>query len=100
MFSIFCQLLQVSVGARDCLSRSLDEDEWQVLFEMASKQALTGILFEGLRKLPQEQWPKRSIVLRWTMAAEDIRRRNVRTTEVCIRLRESLIKDGFNVCIL
>ena len=100
MFSIFCQLLQVSVGARDCLSRSLDEDEWQVLFEMASKQALAGILFEGLRKLPQEQWPKRSIVLRWTMAAEDIRRRNVRTTEVCIRLRESLIKDGFNVCIL
>ena len=100
MFTIFCQLLQVSVGARDCLSRSLDEDEWQVLFEIASKQALAGILFEGLRKLPQEQWPKRSIVLRWTMAAEDIRRRNVRTTEVCIRLRESLIKDGFNVCIL
>ena len=39
------EFIQVAMGLREQLSAVPSVHEWQVLFEMASKQALAGILF-------------------------------------------------------
>lgn len=96
----FCSLLQIAVGKHTRLSHALSEEEWTRLYKFAQKQALLGIVFEGVRSLPQEQWPNGDIVLKWTMAAETIKRRNKQTTDVCLRLTKELAKDGLDVCIL
>ena len=96
----FFQLLQVSIGNRSSLSHSLTESEWQEMFAMANKQAMVGILFEGVKALPKEQWPLSSIVLKWAAAAETIKRRNMKTTDVCFLLVKTLLQDGFDACIL
>ena len=96
----FFRLLQVAIGNCACLSHPLTEREWHEMLAMANKQALVGILFEGVKKLPKEQWPKSDIVLKWTVAAESIRRRNMKTTHVCLLLTKTLLQDGFDSCIL
>lgn len=70
------------------------------MFELAQKQALLGIAFEGVKKLPQEYWPKGGMFLKWTMATEAIKHRNRQTTDVCLRLTEIMSKEGFDICIL
>lgn len=100
MIEDFFYILQVAIGKSVRLSHSLSDDEWQEMFELAQKQALLGIAFEGVKKLPQEQWPKGGMVLKWTMAAEAIKHRNRQTTDVCLRLTEIMSKEGFDICIL
>ena len=96
----FFQLLQVALDIRKQLPHSLSSEEWVEIMGMANKQALVGILFEGIQKLPQEQWLPRPLVFKWTLAAENIKRRNMQTTDVCLRLIEKLGKSGFDACIL
>lgn len=96
----FCSLLQIATGKQTHLSHVLSDEEWKNMYNLAKKQALLGIAFEGVKKLPQEQWPIGDIVLTWTTATEGIKRRNMRTTDVCLRLTKELAKEGFEVCIL
>lgn len=100
MIEDFFSILQAAIGKSVRLSHSLSDDEWQEIFELAQKQALLGIAFEGVKKLPQEYWPKGGMVLKWTMATEAIKHRNRQTTDVCLRLTEIMSKEGFDICIL
>lgn len=96
----FYTILQSAIGKTVQLSHTLSEKEWNEIFGLAKKQALVGIMFEGVERLPQEQWPPRNVVLQWAMMVESIKRRNRQTTDVCLRLTEALDKDGFETCIL
>lgn len=93
-------ILQSAIGKTVQLSHTLSEKEWNEIFGLAKKQALVGIMFEGVERLSQEQWPPRNVVLQWAMMVESIKRRNRQTTDVCLRLIEVLGKDGFETCIL
>ena len=96
----FYTILQSAIGKTVQLSHPLSEKEWNEIFGLAKKQALVGIMFEGVKRLPQEQWPPRNVVLQWAMMVESIKHRNRQTTDVCLRLTEALGKDGFETCIL
>lgn len=96
----FFLILQSTIGENVRLTHSLSHDEWEEMFDWAKKQALLGLAFEGVKKLPKEQWPQGDIVLKWTMATEQIKRQNLRTTNVCLRLNDILAKEGFDTCIL
>lgn len=50
----FIELLQVSVGTRDELSRGLTDSEWNEIYRLAESQGLIGILFGGIERLPKE----------------------------------------------
>lgn len=96
----FYTILQSAIGKPVRLSHTLSEKEWYEIFGLAKKQALVGIMFEGVERLPKEQWPSRNVVLQWAMMVESIKHRNRQTTDVCLRLTEALDKDGFETCIL
>lgn len=96
----FYTILQSAIGKPVRLSHTLSEKEWNEIFGLSKKQALVGIMFEGVERLPQEQWPPRNVVLQWAMMVEGIKHRNRQTTDVCLRLTEALDKDGFETCIL
>ena len=81
----FYTILQSVIGKTVQLSHTLSEKEWNEIFGLAKKEALVGIMFEGVERLPQEQWPPRNVVLQWAMMVESIKRRNRQTTDVCLR---------------
>ena len=75
--SLFFELLQVSVGHEDCLSRGPEPDEWQELYEISKQQHVEGISYQGVMKLfefglraPQD------VSLDWMSEAEAIRETN------------------------
>ena len=96
----FFLILQSAIGENVRLTHSLSHEEWVEMFELAKKQALLGLALEGVKKLPKEQWPQGDIVLKWTMATEQVKRQNRQTTNVCLRLNDIFAKEGFDTCIL
>lgn len=50
----FFQLLEVALDIRKQFTHSLSSEEWGEIMDMAHKQALVGILFEGINKLPKK----------------------------------------------
>ena len=96
----FFLILQSAIGENVRLTHCLSHDEWEEMFGLAKKQALLGLAFEGVKKLPKEQWPQGDIVLKWTMATELVKRQNLQTTNVCLRLNDIFAKEGFETCIL
>lgn len=50
--------------------------EWQSVYNMARSQALIGVIFDGVMKLPKNLQPSRMIVLTWYMNVEKIAHSN------------------------
>lgn len=74
---LFFELMQVSAGQLDCLSRGPEPDEWQELYEISKAQHVEGISYQGVMKLfeyglraPQD------VSLDWMAEAETIRENN------------------------
>jgi hypothetical protein len=96
----FFELLQLSLGTRDCLSRAPSALEWEGLFTEADKQALIGIIISGLERLPEPQKPPKELLLTWIGITIQIEQQNKLTTPVCKRICQQLEKAGFTPCIL
>lgn len=97
---VFFELLQVAIGRKTELSMVPNEKQWMALYAMCKKQALLGIGFCGMQRLPMEQWPPRKVVLKWHSAASRIVEKNGELNEKCVEITKAMEKDGFRCCIL
>ncbi len=94
------ELIQITVGARRCFSRTLSAAKWGELFLVARQHAIAGWLYTGVSALPPGQRPPREIMLRWYALAEQLRRINRAANAECVETQERLAADGFRPCIL
>ena len=88
------ELIQVAAGSRSALSSVPTQDEWQQLYGLLSKHTLLGIGFVAIQKLPEEQWPPKMLVLKWTSVATAISHQNKTLNEECKSLCEEFGHDG------
>jgi len=98
--NILFELIQVAIGTRRELTQSLSADEWAQLRLEFKKQALLGIGYVGVTKLPAGQTPPIQVLAQWVHNAEKIRKKNERITGECVSLCEQLAHDGLWACIL
>lgn len=68
--SYFFELLQVALGTRSELSGFPTANEWSSVFNEAQKQAVVGLLLDGLERLPAKQRPAQEILLEWIGLAQ------------------------------
>ena len=104
MNSLFFELIRVSLGIQNDLSRIPTAEEWNDLFEISKKQALTGICGYGLQTLYKEPRysafiPKR-FLLQWLGFASVIRDDNQRVNKQSVKLIKYFSEHGFNCSIL
>lgn len=97
---LFFELLQVAIGNRKTLTRPLTDDEWETLYGICEKQALLGIAFAGVERLPKEQYPPFDVLAEWVHDAQVAKERNKKLNEECEALTRRLERDGFGSCIL
>ncbi len=76
MGELLFDLFQVSLGNRESLRRNPSIYEWDGIYKEAQRQGISGILFYGVQKLPQEQKPPQYILLQWIALSLHISRRN------------------------
>ena len=97
---IFFDFLRFCIGADADIPSSLNEADWQVLYAIAKKQALIGVLFHGVKQLPKELAPDADLLMTWMGMAQKIRQQNIRlfmdSAKVCKKFKQA----GFRNCIL
>lgn len=94
------QLIQVALGIRERLSHPLSEKEWRDLYEQILNQAMSGICFAGVEKLPKEQWPPSEFLLEWLGDVSFVKLRNQQLDEQTAAIWKQLEKDGLHAAIL
>lgn len=100
MRELFIELLQVSLGTREELSRVPSAVEWQGLYDEAQRQAIAGVLACGIERLSKEQQPPQAILLQWIGLTLQIEQRNKLSTKVCGKVVGQMEKDGLRCCVL
>lgn len=98
---LFFELIQISLGNKKKFERLPSEEEWQTLFTLAEKQALTSLLLLGLdRALSQPGATKPSVVLEWIGAQQITESQNRLQNERAKQLTNLFAKNGFRSCVL
>lgn len=94
------ELIQVAFGYRQQLSRQLSSEEWRGLYEQAGKQAVVGTVFDGVQKLPKEQWPPQSVLFEWIGQTEQIKQQNRKVNAVLKELALLFNANGVRYAIV
>ena len=81
--------------------------DWQNLYSFASKQAILGVCFNGIKSLGKEypeelkQNPiERELLMTWMAKAQQIRRQNMKVNLVASKFYSMFREDGLRCCIL
>ena len=98
--NLFFELVQVALGNREMLSRVPSVGEWEQIVTEAQRQAVSGILVDGLDKLPKEQLPIQQQLLELIGVAEMLRQRNQVLNKRSIEIQQLFAGAGFRSCVL
>ena len=97
---IFFDFLRFIIGSAKEIPGSLKEADWKELYAIAQKQALLGVLFYGIRRLPKELAPEQKLLMQWMVMAEQIRKQNIRLFQDSVKVCQNFENEGFANCIL
>ena len=97
---IFFDFLRFCIGSAKEIPGSLKEVDWKELYAIAKKQALLGVLFYGIKRLPKELAPEQKLLMQWMVMAEQIRKQNIRLFLDSVKICQNFENEGFANCIL
>lgn len=97
---LFLELMQVATNNRRQLSNTPSAEEWEALYDIAKKQALVGVCFFGIKRLPLEQQPPLLRRRQWAVKAMRLEERNHHMSEATKWVSDSFKKAGFDCVIL
>ena len=97
---IFFDFLRFCIGSAKEIPDSLKEVDWKELYAIAKKQALLGVLFYGIQRLPEELAPEQKLLMQWMVMAEQIRKQNIRLFQDSVKVCKNFENEGFANCIL
>lgn len=98
--SLLLELLQVSLGTRDLLSRVPSAAEWGILLNESQMQAVAGLCVDGIERLPDCQRPPFDILMQWIGLCQIIETHNVLHKSVLDKTRDCLRDGGIDVAFM
>ena len=101
-YNLLFELIQVAIGRMDSLSHVPSAEEWSMLYDLSVKQAVAGVCFCGMQRLPKEQGACLPALLKmkWLALAAQIQARNEIMDRRCVELQRMLAEAGMKSCIL
>ena len=97
---IFFDFLQFCIGATQDIPGSLVMADWKMMYDIAKKQALIGVLFHGIQQLPKELAPDEDMLMTWMGMAQKIKLKNMRLFKDSAKVCKNFKQVGFRNCIL
>ena len=97
---IFFDFLRFCIGSAKGIPGSLKEVDWKELYAIAKKQALLGVLFHGIQRLPKDLAPEQKLLMQWMVMAEQIRKQNIKLFQDSVKICQNFENEGFANCIL
>ena len=97
---IFFEFLRFCIGTVQEVPSSLKGADWRVLYAMARKQCLVGVLFDGIKRLPADVGMDKGLLFQWMAQNQTLRKANARLDKAAVEVAEWFRKKGFRTCIL
>lgn len=98
---LFYELIQLSIGQRDCISITPSSKEWETIFTYSQEQTIAGVTFTSLEKLFSSGIkPPKELLFKWWGLSEQIKSKNQLLNKRCFEICELLSRAGFRSCIL
>ena len=101
MQDLFFELLRVSIGQLDCLSRGPSSEEWHEIYQTARRHGLVGVCYKGIERLfefglrvPQD------LSLDWMADAEDLREEQELYESRCEKLMKKLAERKIRAAVM
>lgn len=99
-YNQFFQLVRIGLGISDTPVEITDINAWKWIYNEAKRQAMQGVVFEGVARNAETAKPPRELLTRWLMTAERIKRLNSLFDNEAKRLTEVFDADKvFNVIL-
>lgn len=102
----FFQLLRLGLGVSDSIP-CINGAEWSEIYEIAKKQSLLGIVFDGVQKMSDAAKKKGTsvemdveLLMTWIGKCKQIEKRSIQLNEAVGKVSEWFKKKGFRSCIL
>ena len=101
-YNLFYELIQVAIGRRVSLSRVPSAKDWSRLYALAEKQAVAGVCFCGVQRLPEEQRAclPDSLKMHWLALSAQTQARNDLMNRKCVEVQRMIVEKGYRSCII
>ena len=97
---IFFEFLRFCIGTVQEVPSSLKGADWRVLYAMARKQCLVGVLFDGIKRLPAGVGMDKGLLFQWMAQNQTLRKANARLDKAAVEVAEWFGRKGFRTCVL
>lgn len=97
---IFFGFLRFCIGTVQEVPSSLKGADWRVLYAMARKQCLVGVLFDGIKRLPADVGMDKGLLFQWMAQNQTLRKANARLDKAAVEVAEWFGRKGFRTCVL
>lgn len=98
--TLFKELILISLGKRDGFSRRLNEADWISLYTEAQRQAISGILLDGVEKVIASGEDKPKFLMQWISQVLALENRNRLLNARCKEITKVFKELGLRSCVL
>lgn len=96
----FFSLLRFSIDDSEPIPANITKEDWKAIYEISIQQALMGVVFRGINRMPSDLQPEKELMLRWFAISEYIAGRNKFANEKLSHLTIRMRYDRFRICVL
>ena len=96
----FYKLIRIALGNSTDFPDNITPSQWEEIYEIAKKQTLAGIAFQGVEKLEEEKRPQKELFIKWYLYCDRLKKENKRQNEYAHKVSERFLRDGFRNAIL
>lgn len=79
---------------------ALKDFDWAAFYEFAQKQTLTGVVFDGVQRVPKTVAPRLDLLMQWFAVSRKVKQRNSVLNGATVALYERVKAAGCCCCIL
>lgn len=97
---VFFKLIRISLGESTNDFPILNNDQWRNIYTLSRQQAILGVVFSAVKKLPEKKTPPRELTLKWIVATEQIKQRNRHLDKIALKIETLFNANNFISCIL
>lgn len=106
IYNKFFQLLRLTIGSSTDIPL-IQKEEWKNIYEIAQKQSLIGVIFDGIQKMSDATKATGdsmemdiNLLMNWMGICKQIDKRNHQLDEAVGKVTAWFEKEGFRSCIL
>lgn len=82
------------------ITEPLSPEEWRAIFALSKKQALIGVIYSAVQRLPQDLQPPKELMDKWNQNVRQIIIRNTRMNATAAQLTQMFEEKGRKTVIL